>query len=697
MVLFKKTEIRQALAKRDAKRVGKLLDGVDLDEEAARELLRLVRHTGCLIDIYNGYRGGDWLKALIEVLTDSLSGNPLKVLFSLVAEATIITLVFRLIKDAVKKLDISALPPEHQAWAVIKWAGSHLAILHEKALTPPKEGPFLGRAGAHVSDGGEEGRTFDVDEQLGGTEQFVRMTLSMLAYEHGWWNQEGKLIVPPFDLPVDVDVHIAGAHFYLASIWDLVLGASETLRFWGDSVDMTSAAIEGAPEELDTIINFDLRLGNHLYFAISRLRVMQTEIDTHMYAIGLPEPDYGDVATEAIPLPPNGFVSFEEVATHVTLDMLYHFDLGSGTSVNNLNPAVMTRGYAVLKHCYDQEFGKADLSMIEIDRNMLMQALRNGSLSEQEADAFLATITFGRDSKDLFDCPVITSGDGKLYLLRGMSQFSSLPRVVVSRLTSLRSKFENKGPRFELEVIDEFVENGIAAKGFTFVVDSNEYQFDCVVLWGKYVFVLECKNYLLPSESAAQEFYFMESMNDAVEQVKRLTAALQERRAWLVEQFGDVPEGLIFVPVVLNAMPFSTDQQLDGVYLYDYSALNRFFEGKISVNQPIKTNEGWVRVEHVVKKLWEDSSPTPLDFINQMTTPIQLAAEFPRWHQEDMRIGLTEKIGLVVPVLRKDAASSKDLLKAIGVNDETAEQMLQFGDELHRRLKEDDESTDCRA
>jgi hypothetical protein len=683
--MFRTTEIRRALAKRDTKRLRELLNGTVNDEKNARELLRLIRHTGCLIDVYGGYREADWLKALIEVLTDALSGRPLNVLSSLIGEALIITLIFRHIKDAVKTLDVSALPPAQQAWAVIAWASSHVEIIHERSLVPPKQVPLLARAGANTLDAGD-GRTFDVDSILAGTEQFLRMTLSMLAYENGWWDQQGKLAIPQDAVPPEVDVDVAGSHIYLASIWDLVLSASETLRFWGESVDMASVSTDDATEEKSTQIKFNLHLDTHLYFEIARLRVMQIEIDTHMYSLGLPEPDYGDMDAETISLPPNDFISFDELSTHVTLDMLYHLDLGEGTKINGLNPAVLTRGYAVLRRCYAQEFGQADLSLVEIDQPRLVQALRNCSLSDSEIKAFLATATFGRDSKDLFDCPIIASDNGKLYLLRSLSQFASLPRVIVSRLTSLRSKFENKGPRFELEVIDEFVENGVPAKGFTFTIGAEEYQFDCVVLWDDYVFVLECKNYLLPSESAAQEFYFMEAMDDATRQVQRLTSALQENPEKLLEQFEAVPEDLTFVPVILNAMPFSTDEQRNGVYMYDYSALNRFFEGKISVNQPIKTDEGWIRVEHVVKKLWEGPSPTAIDLISQMTMPVQLAGEFPRWHEQGLVVGLSGNISMILPILQKEATSSKDMFKAIGVSDEVADRMLELGNEIHSKL-----------
>lgn len=35
------------------------------------------------------------------------------------------------------------------------------------------------------------------------------------------------------------------------------------------------------------------------------------------------------------------------------------------------------------------------------------------------------------------------------------------------------------------------------------------------------------------------------------------------------------------VPVIVNCFPYSTPGQLHGVYMYDYSALTRFFEGGV--------------------------------------------------------------------------------------------------------------------
>ena len=155
------------------------------------------------------------------------------------------------------------------------------------------------RAGANTLDSGD-GRTFDVDSILAGTEQFLRMTLSMLAYENGWWDQQGKLVIPQDAVPPELDANVAGSHIYLASIWNLVLRASETLRYWGKSVDMASVSTGDATEEKHTQITFDLHLMTHLYFEIARLRVMQIGIEMDVYSLGLSEPDYGDMDTELI-------------------------------------------------------------------------------------------------------------------------------------------------------------------------------------------------------------------------------------------------------------------------------------------------------------------------------------------------------------------------------------------------------------
>jgi len=69
-----------------------------------------------------------------------------------------------------------------------------------------------------------------------------------------------------------------------------------------------------------------------------------------------------------------------------------------------------------------------------------------------------------------------------------------------------------------------------------------------------------------------------------------------------------------------------------------------------------------------------------------MTMPIQFAGEFPCWHEQGLVVGLSENISMVVLALQKEATSSKDMLKAIGVSDEVADQMLELGNEIHGKL-----------
>jgi hypothetical protein len=86
------------------------------------------------------------------------------------------------------------------------------------------------------------------------------------------------------------------------------------------------------------------------------------------------------------------------------------------------------------------------------------------------------------------------------------------------------------------------------------------------------------------------------------------------------------------------------------------------------------------------RKLWEGPSHSPTDLIGQMTMPVQLEAEFPRWHGQGLVVGLSDNVSMVVPILRKEAASSKELLQAIRVSDEVADRVLELGNEIRSKL-----------
>jgi hypothetical protein len=686
--MLNKEALRQALTRRDARQVQALLKSEPQGPADCATLLESIKQTGCLINRFGKEANADVQKAIVRAACDYLSWQDLDYLERLkfhVQDSAFINLIFRRIKDAVGKLDISALSPETQAWSVIDWAGSHLSVLLRRALSPLRKPPFLVRAGAS-STYNADGSPIDMDAALGQTEECLRMALSMLAFDQDWWDEEGKLCLPrrrPTD-PEQIDK--AGGHIYLASIWDLVVGASETLRFWGRKITFGDIPLDNnSPDTFPTLL-FDLDLNYGLYFAISRMRMMQTEIDIQMAKLGVTLPKFKDPSIQQIAMPPSDFVSSGEMATAIMLDMLYHYELDSSVFSGALSPAKLIRGYAVLKRCFERPLKSAKTELALLDRAKLERALRNSALTEQETEVFFDTIAFGRDSRDLFDCPVIRSESGEEFLLQGFLQFASLPSVVVSRLGSYKVDFGNKGAVFERQVLELFTENAIPAKELKFWINSDEYQVDVVVVWRNIVFLFECKNFLLPAPSAAQEFHFMESMNEAVDQVLRLKVAVEENPSELPKHFPDVCLNPEIIPVVLNALPFSMNSQLRGVFLYDFSALNRFFAGKVSVNQPIYSNRKWIHVEHLIKSLWAGTAPEPEDLIAQMKSPIQLEAELPRWYTDYVTLGITNQTAMRIPVLKKKDTSSADMLETLGVDDHVAGFLNQISSGLHQAL-----------
>jgi hypothetical protein len=73
-------------------------------------------------------------------------------------------------------------------------------------------------------------------------------------------------------------------------------------------------------------------------------------------------------------------------------------------------------------------------------------------------------------------------------------------------------------------------------------------------------------------------------------------------------------------------MPFSIPGGIDGVYVYDYSALSRFFrEPFITFSSPVIRKDGSTALaEYPVGRLWAADRPSPDDLIRELEKPVQL-------------------------------------------------------------------------
>jgi hypothetical protein len=345
-------------------------------------------------------------------------------------EAALIELGFSEILASVERSEVTRLSPGLQLWSVIDRAADECRILYERTFTPPKgQGTPLFHAQAPlVKD--KKGNAAPADAIANGLLDFVANTLQMLAYRNDWF-QGDQLVLPPRIASTEDSTFKAGAHAYFASAWDALLDSSESLRFFGKSLEEVQAP-EGDKRRA---LVFDLDLGPALFFTIARLRQHQIQLEFSMrYLVETSAYKFGDPETKSVLLPPHGYVSLDELVAVTLLDGEYHYPVEDDSSLAGLSLRQWLRAYAVLKrvHCPDLTAGAYGGEVVQVDCTKLERALTNAGLSKDQAHIFLKAATFGKDKRDLWDAPLLQTSDGQVffwlpYLPRQISSRSSYP------------------------------------------------------------------------------------------------------------------------------------------------------------------------------------------------------------------------------------------------------------------------------
>jgi hypothetical protein len=234
-------------------------------------------------------------------------------------------------------------------------------------------------------------------------------------------------------------------------------------------------------------------------------------------------------------------------------------------------------------------------------------------------------VSFNKQSKDVFDAPLVRCDDGNFLLLVPFAAFVNGTYTVLSQLSQRGCLLAWKGENFEKDVRELFRQHQLAASGIKRRINSEEIEIDCVVPWGDYLFVFECKNYSLPSDIPQSEYWFLLDQEDAKRQVQRKVAAIEAHPELIHDCFGNQVSWLRIVPVVLNGVPFSRIKSSDGVCFFDSSALHRFFEdgfiGMAAMHHDLST-PGIVLPE--VQRFYPGERPTPEDFVRQLEAPAQV-------------------------------------------------------------------------
>lgn len=532
-----------------------------------------------------------------------------------VAEAGYRKLVSMLSQTAASKLE----PTVHVSAAMQRAEGElgHMfAEFHKQAAK--RDGISLQ---THLID--ESGNPVDMDSGLEIFVGFVSMTLHMEAFRHKWSDPDGIIVVPSLPDVTEEAVFQVGSTLMLAIMWRRWRMTEERARVLGRTLRFLNANEhpKDAPAQLTKFIVEEGDDSSDWLHRVALERVTD-KMSQNLVEIGASvniNRQQLKLSTGARALPPHSWISTEEVHGVWGLVQYLAYDVVADQErPGGLRLVEWVRGYCALK-LLARDANAGDLVRT---RAGWQDYLAKFGLPATESEVFISRLTFCRSSRDLFDHPFIKLGDSRYRLFALGLRSSSVPIVVLSTLSHLNVQLKRKGKSFEETVRETFEKASIKTYAFKVKRGNEEYEFDAVVPWGDYLFVIECKNRSLPFGSPIQMRYFDLQTQDDIKQVRRLMKGLEEHPDILANNFPPDVAKLTRVPVIVNCFPYSAPGQLDGVYQYDYSALSRFFEsGEIKFKAAVPGKK--VEEYDTGIRLWAGENPTPEDLLAQLEEPLQ--------------------------------------------------------------------------
>lgn len=538
------------------------------------------------------------------------------------------------IRDSLPKCEISQFPRDIQFWSHVERASRELGELDNAVNTE------WGKLEAKLKSGIptmlpealiaqlEDGEIVNVDAAYSGIIEALSLTLKMLSFEQKLL-QDGKLLAPAMPAITDDHVYKAGSIQLFAVSWNALENASNRTLFFGGevgsaqdvkvSIDHFPAAFHAkfpAPiffyRELTEVEAYDFMANRRLHTWAMQNTMLMASVTALRRAV-IQE-------GAAVPGLTAGFVSEDEGIALTRLSEILSYDVFEHQErFHGLTLREWVRGYCALGLMAAAKQHEACL--VTFEESEIEQGLRDYKLPEECIPTLIHHLTFGQDSRDLYDSPLIHSDDGKYALFANVLKTCNVTNVLLSRLSSLTTQFDKKGKGFEDRVVSSFVKWGYPCKFTKFKIDGAEYEYDALVLIDDTLLLIECKNNLLSSNNVVQAFRYSESIDANVEQIKRLERGLRERPDVVESLFCRKLDDLILVPVMLNSMTYSRGP-VEGVYISDWSALSKFFtENTIS---RFNWQNGKKVNKQTIHKLWKGKRPTAKELLDYLEMPIQL-------------------------------------------------------------------------
>jgi hypothetical protein len=515
------------------------------------------------------------------------------------------------ISQQLASCEITQHTPEIQAWSLIVNTEN---IIEEILGADFSDGEIIDDSSFNFKVKDKNGNDYDPDDLLHSHINALTLSLKYLAYKYKW-EQGGKYIFP--DKVVVRKDHVDSSEDVK------LLGAirQNLIRVVDGCFYFNGFVATHSKEQMDEIkIKYNIKedinysffypLNSYLYYehiACERFRQRHyQELMEIIHCVGR-----GNINRKRQ-------VLIDRELTYFFFEHYFCCDIRKDkVKYNNLRLIEWADSFLALKQLANEVLERKGNAIFK--RLELIKYLERYGVPTKSASSFLNMITFGKDSTDLFDTPLIKIQGDKIYLLTSALYQLNAFRVTVSRLPSVEKNLGAKGYGFEKQIIDMLKSNNIIAKKFRREISDEKYEYDCVFILDDKIFLFECKNKNIAWGNPDKIYRNAVFYQKAIEQVKRLKESLIKYPEILKEEFGiDVAQYEI-VSAIYNCLPFSMKGKVDGVYIADHSSFSRLVKSSY-INQ----TQIYGEVSKSNYKQWLGEKLCAEDIINHFNNPFQL-------------------------------------------------------------------------
>lgn len=556
--------------------------------------------------------------------------------------------------DAVK-----SMRPVERIWAALEWYTRDYDQLTRKteSLLLEKSDNLVGSLSLAADNGGRiDPGTYHLQQA-----KALGAAIFMEAYRENWFDSEGYVVIPEELVADEEQVTQVGSIFMSANSWASVDELQQQIRFLGRGCQIRySEEILDAPDGFKYVLDFDGPPESILFDHVTSERNAQRELaDFLTFEF---DPKLEKLLESLNQIFPN---SDPKRAIHAasSLSALLNYNVTDDVAqYSGLTIEQWIAGYVAIRTVaisaslllYPQAARKS--VVLNFAEEELILGLTGAGLSEAEARRFIRNITFNRDSRDLFDSPLIRTSRG-FTIVSDIVEFANIARAIASNILSRQGEFKLKGAALETKLRNVLSKKNLSVTAFKKKFSDGEYEFDAMLLWDRKLYIFECKNRWLSEGRPVAIANRMKMILEDVDQVKRLVLGLTRHPEIPELAFGMKVEFDEVIPCVVYGQPQALPKLIDGVCLTDISIVSRYFSSRYftvdmhSMDDPHSTS---------VYDQWGAEHPSSESFERAINKPVQVLAAIKATQVSDVFIPVGTSILIKVGMLHMNPMSLED-------------------------------------